>query len=127
MKLPLTVEPLAGAAACSVILLCLALAGCATQQAGFNPEKRASPFRDPTMSMQSARDAVVDGTSTRAEVLAALGPATMVNFDSGFEVWVYRDAPPATATTPTEFVILLTPSGVVKKTRIRPPYPKPTE
>ena len=60
---------------------------------------------------------------TKSEVLAAFGQATTIKFDSGFEVWVYRDkrsqdAPRAAA----ERVILFGPSGVVQKIRVRPPH-----
>ena len=78
------------------------------------------------MSMQSANEAITIGTSTRAEVLAALGPAIVVKFDSGYEVWAYRkkspERSPEKAATPAELVILFAPSGVVKKTRIKPQY-----
>ncbi len=125
MMAPGLVKTRQSAVALSLALSFLTLAGCASSQVGLSPEKKASGFRDPGLSMQSARDAVVVGTSTRAEVLAALGPATVVNFDSGFEVWVYREAPSAASIAPAEFVILLTPEGVVKKARVRPPYAKP--
>lgn len=100
------------------------LAGCAGPSGFFNSQD-APPFRDPNMSMQNARDTIVSGRSTKADVMAALGSATVVKFDSGFEVWVYRpkSARAAAATSGTaEFVILFAPSGVVKKTRIRPAY-----
>ena len=69
---------------------CFWLAGCAGPAGLFGSDARAAPFRDPGMSMQSAKDLVVIGEATRADVMAALGPATVVKFDSGFEVWVYR-------------------------------------
>jgi hypothetical protein len=90
----------------------------------------------------SARAAVTIGKSTKAEVLAALGKAAVIRFDSGFEVWVYQitgepvtiqTAAKASAEAPggrdslevatrgkAEFVILFAPSGVVSKTRVRP-------
>jgi hypothetical protein len=72
---------------------------------------------------QSARDAIAPGKSTRAEVAAALGPATVIRFDSGYEVWVYRwkGAQP-TPRAATELVVLFEPSGVARKARIRPGY-----
>ena len=85
-------------------------------------------------SIQPANAAISIGTSTQAEVLSALGPATVVGFDSGYEVWVYRGKSPHTtsstagnspsnaATKPAELVILFAPSGVVKKARIKPLY-----
>lgn len=118
------VTPRASAAALLISLACAVLVGCASPQAGFHTEKKTSPFRDPTLSIQSAKEAITVGTSRRAELLAALGPATVIQFDSGFEVWVYRESLPATANSPAELVILLSPEGVVRKTRVRPPYPK---
>jgi hypothetical protein len=43
---------------------------------------------------------------------AALGEAAVVDFDSGYEVWLYREKL-------SELVLLFAPSGVVTKTRIR--------
>ena len=71
-------------------------------------------------SAQGAQEALIIGKSTKADVRAALGEAIVVDFDSGYEVWVYRERlrekmrPPA-----TEFVLLFDPSGVLAKTRIR--------
>lgn len=73
----------------------------------------APPFRNASMSAQDAVKTIAAGSSTKADVLSQLGPANVVRFDSGFEVWVY--SPPG-----TEFVVLFTPSGIVKKTRMRP-------
>ncbi len=92
----------------------LLLAGCA----GFNAPA-APPFRDPALSMPSAQTLVVPGQSTRGDVAAALGPATVITFDSGFEVWAYRTQPAGAASASTELVILFGPSGVVRKTRLR--------
>ena len=67
----------------------------------------------------------------KADVLAALGPATVVRFDSGYEVWLYRlvetssrknqDEPPNRdrGGQPSELVMLFNPSGSVSKVRIR--------
>jgi hypothetical protein len=46
------------------------------------------------------------GESTSADVRAALGEALVIDFDSGYEVWVYR-----------ELVLLFAPSGVLTKAR----------
>ncbi len=73
--------------------------------------------------MQNVGDTIVIGKTTKAEVMAVLGAATVINFDSGFEVWVYRTGSRAPAETKAEFVILFAPDGVVKKTRVRPAYP----
>ena len=105
-----------------ICMICLVLAGCAGPPAVTREQATMPAFRDPAMSIQSANASIAIGTSTRAEVLAALGPASVVKFDSGYEVWVYRGKSPNTATKPAELVILFAPSGVVKKTRIKPLY-----
>ena len=101
---------------------CLWLAGCAGPWGFIGAENKAPLFRDPDMSMQTASDAIAMGQTTKADVVAALGAATVVKFDSGFEVWVYRTKSAQSAATAAEFVILFAPSGIVKKTRIRPAY-----
>ena len=103
-----------GAATAAVLALCLWLAGCAGGA--------THPFRDPGLSMQAAGEAVAIGQSSQQEVMAALGAATVVRFDSGYEVWVYRQNPLRSEAANAEFVILFAPSGIVKKTRIRPAY-----
>ncbi len=71
--------------------------------------------------------AIATGRSTKADVVAALGTAAVVSFESGFEVWVYRRAAPDKgAPGKSEFLVLFDPSGVVAKTRIRHAPPPPT-
>ena len=101
------------------LLLSLALAACA---GGYGSEATVAPFGDKNMTLQSANSVVVAGTSTKANVLAALGPATVVKFDSGYEVWAYRDKPARAVVPGNEFVILFAPDGIVKKARTRPAY-----
>lgn len=71
---------------------------------------------------------VADSHRTTAQMRAALGPATTVRFDSGYQVWRYRyptakpkekleDGKPAGA----EFVILFGPDGVARKARLSEP------
>ena len=98
---------------------CLWLAACAGPGL-FNAGTNAPPFSNPALSMQSASDSIAIGKSNKAEVTAALGAATVINFDSGYEVWVYRAKSRGPAETKAEFVILFSPDGVVKKTRLRP-------
>jgi len=97
---------------------CLWLGACGSLNAG----RTAPPFRDPAMSMQNAQDMNVVGKTTRAEALATLGPATEIRFDSGYAVWVYRARAAEPDADRAEFVILFAPSGVVKKTRLRPAH-----
>lgn len=81
------------------------------------------------ISPTAAQASVTIGKSTKAEVKAALGPVAAVPFDSGFEVWVYRwPGAQRTNRAATELVILFDPSGLVKKTRVRPGYgPEPRQ
>lgn len=97
-----------------------------------NPSAVVTSSRPSVLASNGASSAVIAGRSTKADVIAALGPTQTIQFDSGYEVWVYRLAvsetfgprfaasdkawPPA----PAEFVILFGPSGVVAKTRMRP-------
>lgn len=104
------------------VCVSLVLVGCATP-----PDETRPPFRDSQLSMQGAQAMVLPGTSTKADVTAALGPATVVRFDSGYEVWAYREKPPKSEIPGAEFVILFTPSGIVQKTRIRPRYEVPAK
>ncbi len=67
----------------------------------------------------------VAGKSTKDEVAAVFGPATVIRFDSGFEVWAYHFGPQERRLERIEFVVLFAPSGVVAKTRLRPAPPLP--
>jgi hypothetical protein len=122
------------------LAFCACAAGCAIT--GATPVTAAAT----TVSARDARDAIIIGKSTKAGVVAALGKATVVSFDSGFEVWVYQiqgekfsgeasamaswvgrilhaGAEKGRARGKAEFVVLFAPSGVVAKTRIRPAPP----
>ena len=62
-----------------------------------------------------------EGATRKAEVRAALGEAVAIDFDSGYEVWVYRDRLPDPSPPPasSELVLLFSPSGLLAKSRIR--------
>ena len=106
-----------------VAIFCLLFAGCAGPAGlAFGQADTVTLFREQAMSVQDARDAIAPGRSTKPEILAALGQSTVVKFDSGYEVWVYRgNVPGSQPTEKTEFVILFGPDGVLKKTRVRAP------
>lgn len=93
----------------------LVLAGCAMLPAA-QPER--AMFRDGTLSPDAAAALVLPGRSTKAQVAAQLGDADRVAFDSGYEVWVYRQRP--TRAGEPELVVLFAPDGLVKKVRVRP-------
>jgi hypothetical protein len=95
------------------------IAGCALLQPA--PPMKAAPLGPgEILSAPAAQDAVAIGKSTKADVRAALGEAVVVDFNSGYEVWVYRERLREKATPPaTEFVLLFAPSGIVAKTRTR--------
>jgi hypothetical protein len=102
-----------------VLAACALLGGCAAVQPP--PKKVDAPLRPgEILSAQAAADAVTIGKSTKADVRAALGEAVVIDFESGYEVWVYRERLREKATPPpAEFVLLFTPSGVLAKRRIR--------
>ncbi len=111
------------AAAC---LACLCVAGCAGTGM-FDPPSDGRGFvHTPTgqpVAPQAAMATIAVGKSHKADVLAALGEAIVIPFDSGYEVWVYR-WPGADKTTraATELVVLFDPSGLATKVRLRPGY-----
>ena len=114
-------QPAKAIRTCFACVCCLWLAGCAGPGLLSNG-KDAPPFSNPAISMQSASDSITIGKIRKAEVLSALGEATVINFDSGYEVWVYRAKSREPAEAKAEFVILFGQDGVVKKTRLRPVY-----
>jgi hypothetical protein len=69
-------------------------------------------------STKAAADTLAVGKSTKADVRAALGEAAVVDFATGYEVWVYKERPRDKAPAP-ELVLLFDPSGILTKTRIR--------
>lgn len=105
---------------------CLGLAGCAMP--GLRPDGAGSA-RTPagqSLAPQAALSRVVPGASSKATVAAALGPAIVIPFDSGYEVWVYRwPGADRTARAATELVVLFAPSGLASKVRLRPGYGMP--
>lgn len=101
----------AGWALVPTLLLATALAGCAATPA---------PLGTLVPEIKFAQS-VVPGRTTRTELLAMFGKTKTVVFDSGYEAWLYQS--PAGNGELSEFVILVDPHGVVKKTRRRPPSP----
>jgi hypothetical protein len=97
-----------------------AMAGCAGPSA---PPPGAAPAKAAVIAPQAAQALVVAGKSKKADVEAALGRADTVRFDSGWDVWTYRwRGKQRTTRGDAELVILFGPDGLVRKTRIRPPY-----
>lgn len=71
----------------------------------------------PGMQVTAAQaGAIRPGESTRASLLATLGPTRKVSFDSGYEAWLYQLPVPGGF---DELVVLLGPDGVVRKLRRR--------
>jgi hypothetical protein len=107
--------------------ICALAAGCASVDGAVLVPDAPGVMRAGGISAPAAQASIANGKSTKADVMAALGQAIVIPFDSGFEVWVYRwPGAQKTSRTATELVILFEPSGVVKKTRVRPGYaPEP--
>jgi hypothetical protein len=84
--------------------LALALGGCATSAP--TPPGNVAPL--PRIAQ------VQTGVTTKAQLLALLGPTTSIRFDNGVEVWRYMLP---TAQGQGEYVVVLDPRGVVVKAR----------
>ena len=84
---------------------------------------------DEPNTVRSAAEGIEPGESTKAEVRAQLGPPKVIDFASGYEVWVYRTISPETKAMISERVVLFAPSGFVQKSRAiklaTPPNPSP--
>jgi hypothetical protein len=101
-------------------VLGLCLCGCATRGERSGTTETAALPTTRAVTAQAVKDGITPGKSSKADVIAALGPTTRIQFDSGFEVWVYRYANDGvTGRGGAELVVLFTPSGVASKTRIR--------
>jgi hypothetical protein len=120
-----------------VCAFCACAAGCAAPRTSTPMTDAAAPSPIGVIS-DRAPDAVAIG-NTKADVMAVLGKATVIGFDSGFEVWVYRlqdrdeaasrkngvtglsapKEPAREVAAKGEFIVLFSRSGVVAKTRIR--------
>jgi hypothetical protein len=104
-----------------ILLACVLVAGCSILESPGTRKSEAMPLGPAEVrSARAASDAIAIGKSTKADVRAALGEAVVVDFESGYEVWVYKERPPEKAKPPaSELVLLFDPSGVLTKTRIR--------
>jgi hypothetical protein len=93
-------------------VICVAaalLAGCASAPAPLGT----------TVPAARLDSAIIPGQTTRTQMVAALGPTKFVHFDTGYEVWLYQS--PADGGKFAEFVVLVDPAGIVRKTRRRAP------
>jgi hypothetical protein len=105
---------------CVASAACVFAAGCGTF-GGDKVEESAPGVVRPGALSPAAALAAVHAGSSKAEVVAALGPGTGVVFESGWEVWVYRwPGADSSARSATELVVLFDRTGAVRKTRVRP-------
>jgi hypothetical protein len=104
----------------TILAACLFIGGCALLQPPAPKPATAPLGSGEILSAQAAKDAITIGKSTKADVRAALGEALVIDFDSGYEVWVYRERLREKAPPPAlELVLLFAPSGLLTKTRMR--------
>ncbi len=99
------------------LLACALLAGCALNE----PKPAERPLGPgEIVSARAAENGLSVGRSTKSDVRALLGDATVVDFASGYDVWVYRERrDPKNETPSSELVLLFEPSGILAKTRVR--------
>jgi hypothetical protein len=93
------------------------LSGCALHP----PEPAPPPLKlGEVRSARAVEEALAVGKTKKSDVRDAFGPATAVDFASGYEVWVYRQPPREKPPAPgAELVLLFDPSGILSKTRVR--------
>jgi hypothetical protein len=103
----------------AVLVACALIGGCAFVQPAPKPASGAYGPGE-IRSAHAAEYALDIGKSTKADVRAALGEAVVVDFESGYQVWVYRErAPEKEPAATAELVLLFAPSGILAKTRVR--------
>jgi hypothetical protein len=103
----------------AAVIACVLLSACAILQP---PPKPADTPLGPgeIRSARAGESALAIGKSTKADVRATLGEATVVDFASGYEVWVYRERAQEKEPAPkAELVLLFAPSGILTRTRVR--------
>ena len=103
----------------AIVAACALLGACAILQP---PPKPADTPLGPgeIRSARAGEEALAVGKSSKAEVRAALGEATVVDFPTGYEVWVYRERAQEKEPAPrAELVLLFAPSGLLTRTRVR--------
>jgi hypothetical protein len=99
---------------------CACVAGCAVFQPPPTKVETTALLPGEIISAQAAKNTISIGKSTKSDVTSALGQAVVIPFDSGYEVWVYREKAQDKAASPSaELVLLFAPSGIVTQTRIR--------
>jgi hypothetical protein len=103
----------------TAVAACALLSACAFLQPPPKPaDAPLGPGEIP--SARAGESALAIGKSTKADVRAALGEATAVDFASGYEVWVYRERAQEKEPAPgAELVLLFAPSGILTRTRVR--------
>jgi len=102
------------------VITCALVGGCALLPSSNSVSENQPLGHAEIRSAQSAAESISVGKSTKADVRAALGEGVVVDFKSGYEVWVYREPAKERAKPPaTELVLLFDPSGVLVRTRVR--------
>lgn len=98
----------------TVMAAIFVLAGCAT----------TAPAPPGTVLADANVAQVQPGLTSKAELLAKLGPTTSIRFENGVEVWRYLlPASSGSAGAPAaygEYVVVLDARGIVAKTRSSP-------
>lgn len=117
-------HPIDAPARATLLASVLLLAGCATRVGWFEQDEPDHPFADPQLMVPDAARLLSRG-QPKTEVQARLGPAEVLRFDSGYEVWVYRSKGARNRRAAPELVLLFEPAGVLSKVRAKPGYAQP--
>ena len=76
-------------------------------------------FADMDSAAGADDSAIAAGYDTAAQMQARLGPAKVVSFDSGYQIWRYTYPSERSDAPPAEFTILFGPDGVARKARLQ--------
>jgi hypothetical protein len=82
-------------------------------------------FQDMTTPPGPDDTAIAEDHATTAQMQARLGPAKVVSFDSGYQMWRYTYPAPRNGDAPAEFLILFAPDGLARKARLQESMMKP--
>jgi hypothetical protein len=85
------------------------------------PDDTLLAFEDMASPPGPDDTAIATDYASAAQMRARLGPAQVVSFDTGYQMWRYAYPPARSGDKPAEFTILFGPDGAARKARLREP------
>jgi uncharacterized protein YceK len=102
-----------------IFVACCALSGCAAVVTRPVETPIAREGVSAAQQIEAIQKEFAQGKTDKAAVRRTLGAGTVVAFDSGYEVWIYRLRRAGSDAEPSELVLLFEPSGKLAKSRVR--------